>query len=248
MVGAFTAYYAFLLFGKNLFVGLLAGFLGGAIVGMFIYRFCYERFLLSPKHIAMICTVAMSTLLKGVAQIFIGTEVKGMPVPMEGKFLAIGSFRITYIQIIVIITVILLAVGLTLFTKRTQVGMQLRAVAQDKKAANLVGINVKKMTFLGNCIGCGFGGVAGLLLALYYSNISALLGNAVGFKAFSAVVLGGLSNVSGAAIGGLLLGLLENIGIMFFPANYRDTIAFVFMVVVLIFLPQGLGTKKGERS
>lgn len=248
MVGAFTAYYAFSLFGKNLAVGLLAGFAGGVVAGMFIYRFCYERFLLSPKHIAMICTVAMSTLLKGLAQIFIGTEVKPMPVPMQGKFVALGSFRITYIQIVVIITVILLASGLTLFTKRTQVGMQLRAVSQDKKAASLVGIDVKRMTFLGNCIGCGFGGVAGLLLALYYSNISALLGNSVGFKAFSAVVLGGLSNVGGAAVGGLLIGLLENIGIIFFPANYRDTIAFVFMVVVLIFLPQGLGTKKGERT
>lgn len=248
MVGAFTAYYAFSLFGKNLAVGLLAGFLGGVVAGMFIYRFCYERFLLSPKHIAMICTVAMSTLLKGLAQIFIGTEVKPMPVPMQGKFVTLGSFRITYIQIIVIITVILLSSGLSLFTKKTQVGMQLRAVSQDKKAASLVGINVKKMTFLGNCIGCGFGGVAGLLLALYYSNISALLGNSVGFKAFSAVVLGGLSNVGGAAIGGLLIGLLENIGIIFFPANYRDTIAFVFMVVVLIFMPQGLGTRKGERA
>ena len=126
--------------------------------------------------------------------------------------------------------------------------MQLRAVAQDKKAASLVGIDVKRVTFLGNSIGCGLGGVAGLLLAVYYSNISALLGASVGFKAFSAVVLGGLSNVGAAAIGGLLIGLLENIGIMFFPANYRDTIAFVFMVVVLIFMPQGIGMKKGERT
>lgn len=248
MVGAFSAYYAFMLFGENLFVGIIAGFAGGVLAGMFIYKFCYERFLLAPKHIAMICTVAMSTLLKGLAQIYIGTEVKPISIPIQRLYVELGSFRITYIQIIVIITVITFSLLLTAFTKKTEAGMQLRAVSQDKKAAALVGINVKKMTFLGNSIGCGLGGIAGLLLALYYSNISAIMGTSIGFKAFSAVVLGGLSNVGGAAIGGLLIGLLENIGIIFFPATYRDTVAFVFMVIVLIFMPQGIGTKRGQRG
>lgn len=248
MVGAFTAYFAFKLFGENLLLGLVAGVIGGVITGLLIHKFCYDRFLLSPKHIAMICTVAMSNMLKSLAQIFIGTEVKPMPAPMKGLYFEIGTMRISYIQVVVIITVIVLASGLTLFTKKTHLGMRLRAVSQNKTAASLVGINVRNATVLGNCIGCALGGVAGLLLAVYYSNVSPLLGASVGFKAFSAVVLGGLSNVGGAAIGGLLIGLLENVGIIFLPANYRDTVAFVFMVVVLIFFPQGIGTKKGDRA
>lgn len=247
MVGAFSAYYAFILFGKNLALGLVAGFAGGILAGLLIYKFCYERFLLAPSHIAIICTVAMSTLLKSLAQIFIGTSVKVMPAPMQGQYITIGNFRITYIQITVILTVILMASLLQLFTKKTETGIQLRAVSQNKKAATLMGININKMSLLGNCIGCGLGGMAGLLLAIYYQNVYALMGQAVGFKAFSAVVLGGLSNVGAAAVGGLLIGLLENIGIMFFSANYRDTIAFVFMVIVLIVMPQGIGTKKEYR-
>lgn len=248
MVGAFSAYYAFMLFGENLLIGAVAGFAGGVVAGLLIYKFCYERFLLAPKHISIICTVGMSTLLKSLAQIFIGTEVKPMPTPMEGLYITLGGLRITYIQIVVFATVILLASMLSLFSKKTETGMRLRAVSQDKKAAALVGIDVKKMAMLGNSIGCGLGGVAGLLLAVYYSNVSALMGSAVGFKAFSAVVLGGLSNVGAAAVGGLLIGLMENVGVIFFSAAYRDTIAFIFMVAVLIFMPQGLGTKRGARK
>ncbi len=248
MVGAFAAYYAFILFGNNLLIGCIAGIAGGVVAGMLIYKFCYERFLLAPKHIAIICTVAISQLFKSLAQIYFGTEVKPMASLFGGKYIQLGDLRVTYVQILVLVMVIIMASGLSLFTKKTQVGMQLRAVAQDKKAAALVGIHVNRMALLGNCIGCALGGTAGLLLAVYYGNVYATMGQAVGFKAFSAVVLGGLSNVGAAAVGGMLIGLLENIGIMFFSANYRDTIAFVFMVVVLIFMPQGIGTKKGYRQ
>ena len=246
MVGAFSAYYMFMITGGNVVVGILAGFAGGAVVSLLIYKLCYERFLYSPKHIAIICTVAMSTLLKTLAQIFFGIEIKPMQRIFAGKVVHLGQLRLTYVQILVIVTVVVMSGLLTLFVKKTEMGVHLRAVSQDKKAATLVGINVNRTAIIGNLIGCGLGGVAGMLLAVYYQSVYATMGSAIGFKAFSAVVLGGLSNVGAAAVGGLLIGLLENLGTIFFASVYRDTVAFVFMIIVLIFLPQGIGSKRGK--
>ena len=121
--------------------------------------------------------------------------------------------------------------------------MILRAVSQDRKAAAMVGINVSRATMLGNVLGCGIGGVAGMLYALYYGSLSASMGGMATMKAFSASVLGGLVDTPASAIGGLIIGILENFGIALFSSSLRDMIAFVFLIIVLIFFPKGLRIK-----
>ena len=135
---------------------------------------------------------------------------------------------------------------LSIFLNRTRTGMTLRSVSQDKKAAALVGIDVERSTLTGNVLGCALGGVGGVLLGIYYGTIVPTMGGAVGMKAFSASVLGGLTDVAGAAIGGLLIGICENIGIMFMTTGLRDAIAFVFLILVLLVKPQGLFGRKGS--
>ena len=132
----------------------------------------------------------------------------------------------------------------TLFLQKTKVGVQLRAVSQDRQAAALMGIDVNFITMVGNAIGCGMGGIAGLLYAVYYNSFRATMGGAIGMKAFSAAVLGGLGDISISSICGLIIGIFENIGIALAGTGYRDMVAFLFLIAVLMLNPTGLGGKK----
>lgn len=248
MLGAFSAFYISTAFGSNIVLGSIVGFVGAGLIGIVIHKVCYEKFLDAPKHIALLCTIGMSMLLKNLAQIIFGSQVKAMPEVIVSKNIEFLGLRVTNLQIIILAVVIILSISLSLFLSRTKGGMMLRAVSQDKKAASLVGINVKRTTMLGNCIGCGLGGVAGVLLGIYYGTIVPTMGGMVGLKAMSACVLGGLTNIPGAAIGGLTIGVLENLGIMVFSSGYRDMFAFIFLVIVLLFCPQGLFIKRKERK
>lgn len=243
MIGGFGAYYVFLLTG-NLMYGIISGFLSSAVLGIFLYKLCYERFLEAPRHISMICTVGFSMLVKNLAQICFGSEVKPTPPVFENITYNIMGLKISNLQFIIMGVVIVFALGFSLFLSKTRTGMMLRSVSQSKKASALVGIDVKKTTLYGNCVGCALGGVAGTLLAIYYSSVVPTMGMIVGNKALSATVLGGLVSISGSAWGGLVIGVLENVGIMFIPTGLRDVISFIFLVVVLIFCPKGLFVKR----
>lgn len=257
MLGSFSAFYFFIVFGDNLLLALLCGFISAGFVGVFVHKVCYQRFLNAPRHISLICTIGMSMFLKNLAIIVFGSTMKGLPRFFEGKTLVLlekvvngqkTQVSMTYIQVIVICVVVILAISLSLFLNKTKMGMRLRAVSQDRKAAALVGINVNRTTLLGNCIGCGLGGVAGILLGLYYNSVIPTMGGVAGLKAFSSVVIGGLSNIPGAALGGLSIGIIENLGIAFIPngSGYRDVFAFAFLVIALSIRPQGLFAKRGK--
>ena len=185
-------------------------------------------------------------LIKNTVQILFGSETKAMPevIPLGG--IQIGNYRITYVQCTVMVVVTVLCILLSIFLNKTKQGVILRAVSQDRKAAAMVGIDVSGATLMGNVLGCGIGGVAGMLYALYYGSLSASMGGMATMKAFSSSVLGGLVDIQASAIGGLLIGISENYGIALFSSSLRDMIAFVFLIIVLIFLPKGLRIKIGR--
>lgn len=247
MLGAFAAYYTFEMLGNNLVVGVLASFLASAFVGIFIFKVCYERFFNAPRHISLICTIGTSMLLRNLAQIIFGPNNKPLLEVVPNRFYGQGVVGLTLVQLIVIATVIALSFLLFLFFNRTRWGIMLRAVSQDKSAAAMMGINVRLTAMLGNCIGCGLGGVAGMLLAIYYQTLVATMGGSAGMKAFSSSVLGGLTNIPSAAAGGLCLGLVENLGITISSASFRDMFAFIFLLLVLIVKPEGFARKTGVR-
>ena len=165
MIGAFSSYYIFLLFGNNLPLAILAAFTGSFLIGIVVYKLCYEKFFNAPRHISLLCTIGISMLIKNLAQIVFGPETKPVLDIVENKTftLMLGSVRldIKLLQIVVIVLVVVLASALTLFFNKTKWGIALRAVSQNKDAAYLVGINVKRTAMIGNCIGSGFGGIAG---------------------------------------------------------------------------------------
>jgi branched-chain amino acid transport system permease protein len=245
MTGAFAAYFAFQFFGNNVLVGMVASFAASAFIGIFVYKVCYERFFDAPRHISLLLTIGTSMLLKNLTQILIGPNNMPLLGVIENKFFGVGVVGITLVQIIVIATVISFSLLLFLLFNKTRWGVMLRAVSQDKRAAALMGINVKATTLAGNCIGSGLGGIAGMLLAIYYQTLIATMGGSAGMKAFSSSVLGGLTDIPSAALGGLSLGIIENLGITFTSASFRDIFAFIFLVLVLLIKPEGFARKRG---
>lgn len=255
MIGAMSAYLFYTYVTPNFFLGILVAFICSGIAGVFIHKVAYERFLEAPKHISLLCTVGCSILIKNIAQISFGSQGNAMPSAFEIRpfYLGESGLYITTIHMAVIAIVVVLAVGLTVFLYKTRVGLMLRAVSQDKMASSLVAINVKKVTLIGNIVGTGLGGVAGLLYGTYLTNVTTVFGTVVGLKAISACVLGGMTNIPGAAFGALLMGVLENFGITFFSSSYRDIFAFAFVFLALAVRPEGLfvfnfGRKKTKKG
>lgn len=247
MIGAFAAYYTFLLIGTNIFLAIIASFAASFLVGGVVYKLCYERFFNAPRHISLLCTIGFSTLIKNLAQIVFGPDTKPMINIIDNTSYTFQLFGASVIvkklQIVVLILVLLSSLLLTLLFQKTRYGAALRAVSQDKTAAYMVGINVRRTALIGNCIGCGFGGVAGILLSIYYYSCSPLMGSSFSMKAFSSSVLGGLTDIRMSAIGGLCIGIIENLGITISSATFRDVFAFAFLIIVLVFKPEGFASR-----
>lgn len=252
MIGAFGAFYTFQYVhgALSLPLAILAAFAASFVLGIVVYKVCYERFFDAPRHIALLCTIGFSMLIKNLVQIVFGPEIKPMVNIIENQTftLRLGALAVDFklLQIIIMLLVIFFAVSLTLFFNRTRWGVALRAVSQNKQASYLMGINVRRTAMVGNCIGCGFGGLAGVLLAIYYYGISTTWGN-FSMKAFSASVLGGLVDLRLSALGGLAMGVIESLGITISSATFRDVFAFGFLILILIIRPQGLAKKRGSR-
>ena len=247
MVGAFAAYYTFLYLADNILLGVVASFAASAVIGFLVHKVCYEKFFDKPRHIPLICTIGVSMLVKNLAQIFFGANTKATPQVVKNFFIDLGPVRINAVQVTIVATVIALSITLYLVFNKTKLGIRLRAVSQNREAAALVGINVKRTALLGNCLGCGLGGIAGLLLAVYYQSLSPTMGSTFGNKAFASSVVGGMTSIPWAAGGGVMIGVIENIGTSFLPNSYRDVFAFVFLFIVLLIRHEGLSKKKGIR-
>lgn len=247
MIGAMSVLFLYKVVKLNIVAAAVVAFFSSAIVGVFVHKVCYSRFMNAPRHISLLCTIGCSMLLKNLAQIYCGVEQKKMPGIIKVRSFDIGGLYITNTQLIIMATVIVVCIGLSLFLYKTKIGLRLRAVSQDKTASRLVGISVERDTLIGNCIGTGLGGIAGVLIALYLNTTSATMGTMFGFKAMIFCVLGGLQSVVGAAIGGFVIGIVENLGIMFLSTTYRDLFSFVFLVLALMIRPEGLFVRRRKQ-
>ena len=228
MIGAYGAFYIFLTCGNNILLGLLMSFACSFVLGIAVYKLCYERFFNAPRHISLLCTIGFSMLIKNLAQIVFGPETKSMLniIPNRIFTLHLGSIAVDFrlLQIVILLLVVFLALLLTFFFTRTRAGIALRAASQNKDAAYLVGINVRR-----------------------YITFPSYTFGSFSMKAFSASVLGGLVDLRMSALGGLCLGIIENLGITISSATFRDVFAFGFLILMLIIRPQGFAVKKGTR-
>jgi len=155
-------------------------------------------------------------------------------------YVHIAGVRISALVMVMISVALSLMWLLNLLVQRTTLGRCMRAVAEDREVAAVMGVNVRQVISLTFLLGSALGGAAGVLVGLYYTQIDFFMGYSAGLKAFTAAVLGGIGNLRGAMLGGLVLGLIESLAVTFLNPAYRDVVAFVVLILVLVFRPTGL--------
>jgi len=218
-------------------------------IAILLERIAYRPLRGAPRLVPLITAIGASFFLQYTFFGFYGAGFQAYPIPQVlQQSLNIGSVRIFYTQLVVILGALLMMAVLFAFVQFTKVGKAMRAVSEDKEAAALMGIDVDRSIVITFALGGASAGVAGILYAQIFPVVNAFMGFIPGLKAFTAAVLGGIGSVPGAFLGGILLGLLEAIGPNLFldglhiPAPYqlKDAIAFAVLVLILIFRPTGI--------
>jgi len=217
--------------------------------GVTIERLAYRPLRQAPRLAPLISALGVSIFLQNFVMVTQGTRDKVFrltehPLPLTSGSITFGSTQISFVQMMIMGTAVFLMILLSLFIGKTKLGKAMRATAQDQKMAYLVGIDINRVISVTFLIGSALGAAAGVMVALYYGLVNFFIGYIAGIKAFTAAVLGGIGNVPGAMLGGIILGLVESFGAGYLSSEYKDVYAFVILVVFLIFRPQGL---LGER-
>jgi branched-chain amino acid transport system permease protein len=224
-------------------VGLAAGALASALTAVCVELVAYRplRRRNAPPLAFLITAIGASLFLAEMIGIFTERAPFGMPqVIQPGVAFSIGPFRVTNTQLLVLVIALLMLVGLDTFVNRSRMGKGIRAVAQDPDTAALMGINKDRIILLVFVLGGAMAGVAALLWNIRYGYTKFNVGFLIGLKAFSAAVLGGIGNLRGAMLGGLILGVVENYASGLFGGEWKDFTGFVLLVVLLMFRPTGL--------
>ncbi len=232
-----------------LVIAILAAMIICAIVGVSVERIAYRPLRTAPRLAPLITAIGVSIFLQQIAILVFGRNYFTFPEIIPKTPMQFGAVIVTPNEIVIFVTSLLLMAGLLFLVNKTKIGTAMRATAEDQKVAGLMGIDINKIIAFTFAIGSGLGAVAGVMVASNYGQAHYFMGFMLGLKAFTAAVMGGIGNLWGAMVGGLILGLVENVGLMFVRGDYKDIFAFVVLVLVLIFRPQGLiGEKVAERA
>jgi len=243
MFGAYMAYYAMTAFFLPWWASFILAILLTIIFGVLVEKSAYKPLRNSPRISIMISAIGASFLIENLAIVIFGGRPKTFPVPeLFGNVAHFGSVSIVNISFYTpIVTLVLLGILLFIINK-TKTGMAMRAVSKDYEASRLMGIDVNKIISITFAIGSGLAAVGGIMWGMKYPSLLPLMGLMPGLKCFIAAVVGGIGDIKGAVLGGFILGLSEIMIIAFFPAlsGYRDAIAFILLIVILLVKPTGL--------
>lgn len=252
MIGAFISLIGFLIMGAlgitwvplQLLLVLALAMIFTSLYGWSIERIAYRPLRGSFRLAPLISAIGVSIVLQNYVQLAQGARVKPMQPLFTGGISLIDSgdfhVRLSYLQIVIVVTTIVLMGVFTYIITRTPLGRAQRATEQDATMAALLGINVDRVISTTFVIGAALAAVAGLLVTLYYGVIDFYIGFLAGVKAFTAAVLGGIGSLPGAMLGGLAIGLIESYWSGYFSIEYKDVAAFSILVMVLLFRPTGL--------
>jgi branched-chain amino acid transport system permease protein len=227
------------------------------VLGYLLDRIAYRPLRKAPRLAPLITAIGMNIILQYLALMVWGRNPLPYPQIIKVENFDIGGATITSVQIAIILISTLLMAGLALVIYRTRLGTAMRATAQNLQVAGLMGIDANRIIAITFIIGAGLAAVAGVMVGTYYGIAHYTMGGNLGLKAFAAAVLGGIGNVPGAMLGGILLGLVEALGAGYigdltnnvFGSNYQDVFAFMVLIAVLVFRPQGiLGERVGDRA
>ena len=259
MIGAYSGYYLAMLFAFTTFTGgasvwmailiLIGSMAVCSILGFTLEKLAYKPLRNSPKLTILITAIGVSLFLEYGGQLVFGADPKSFPTLLENKSLfSVGGAAVFSNSVVVIIVSLVLMVILRLIIMKTKIGTAMRAVSFNHNVASLMGININGVISFTFIIGSSLAAAAGILFGLNYPKIDPLIGIIYGLKAFVAAVLGGIGNITGAALGGYILGIVETFVSGYLSSTFRDAIAFAILIIILLFKPTGiLGKKEIEK-
>lgn len=216
-----------------------------ALAGALLDRVAYRPLRESPRLSAVVSALGASIFLQNTVMLIYGARLLVYPSNILPKtVLHLFELDIPLVRILVLCVSLVMMTGLYLFIQKTRIGTAIRAAAIDQGAARLMGIDVNRVILLVFMLGPSLGGAAGLMVGLYYGQVNFTMGWGYGLKAFTAAILGGIGNIPGAMVGGILLGVIEAMGAAYLSFAWKDAIAFLVLILILIVRPTGL---LGER-
>lgn len=242
MVGGFAAFTVISTMGGNPIVGVLTAVVVCTVLGVVIERVAYKPLRNASPLAVLITAIGVSYLLQNIALLIFGsnprqfTSVINIP-PLK---LADGQLSISSVTIVTIVTCIIIMIGLTTFINKTKIGQAMLAVSEDKGAATLMGIDVNRTIAVTFAIGSALAAIAGVLLCSAYPSLTPYTGSMPGIKAFVAAVFGGIGSIPGALIGGIILGVIENLSKAYISSQLADAIVFSVLIIVLLVRPTGI--------
>jgi branched-chain amino acid transport system permease protein len=226
-------------------------------LGVSIERAAYRPLRRAPRLAPLITAIGVSVLLQYSAALIWGKQYLSMPQLMKPSEIAVGGIHLTDLQAFIFLLACAVMAGLLWFIHSTRAGRAMRATEQNPDVAGLMGVNVNHVIALTFLVGSAIGAIAGVMVVLYYGIGHYFMGFMLGLKAFTAAVLGGIGNVAGAMVGGMLLGVVESLATGYIGdltggvlgSNYRDIFAFLVLILVLVFRPSGLlGERVADRT
>ena len=250
MVGGFTVFTIVTTMGGSPVVGILASVVVCTVLGVTIERVAYRPLRDASPLAVLITAIGVSYLLQNVALLIFGSNARQFTsvITVPALKLAGGKLSISSVTIVTILSCIVIMAALMAFINKTKMGQAMLAVSEDRGAATLMGINVNRTISVTFAIGSALAAVAGVLLCSAYPSLSPYTGSMPGIKAFVAAVLGGIGSIPGAFIGGILLGIIENLAKAYISSQLSDAIVFSVLIIVLLVRPTGiLGKKMTEK-
>ncbi|MGN8631838.1 branched-chain amino acid ABC transporter permease [Blautia sp. HCP3S3_G3] len=243
MVGAFVILTAITKAGLSPVVSVILGIIVCTVLGVVIEMVAYRPLRKASSNLAVLITaIGVSYLLQNLALLIFGADAKSFVTVINVPTLTLFDGRLTIkgITIVTILACIVIMLGLTFFVNKTKPGRAMQAVAEDRDAAQLMGVNVNATISLTFAIGSGLAAIAGLLLCSAYPTLTPYTGAMPGIKAFVAAVFGGIGSIPGAMVGGILLGVIEIFGRAYISSQVADAIVFAVLIIVLLVKPAGL--------
>ena len=249
-VSAYMIFQFFTISHIPFYIACLLTLIVSAILGVLIYRFIYIP--LQKKNasniILLVASLGVLILFENLLQIFFGADVKSIGYVKIAKGVSILGAIITPLQIIIIIISVVLLILLFLFMKHTKLGRHMRAVADNRELASIVGINERNIAYYSFIIASALAGIAGILIGLE-QNVEPTMGTNLMIKGFTGAIIGGVTSVPASVLGSYLLGVVENLGVWYLPSGYKDAIAFTLLFIFLLIKPKGLfGINKGVKN
>ena len=246
MVGAYMAYLStqFLRLRMALWPSFLISIAiaigGSALLGILIEKVAFKPTRGKSRLTTFMSSVGVSLFLTYGMEFLVGPQARVVPGILPKVRFEFAGAIITGMQLFILVVTISLLIGVQLLINRTQIGRAIRACSEDMGAAYLTGVNVDRTISFTFALGSGLAAIAGTLISIYYGGIYPTMGWMAGIKGFVCAVVGGIGSVPGAMLGGLLLGMGENLGAAFLASGYRDAIAFIILIIVMLIRPTGI--------